>query len=92
MNCLLGSGVWGPCGSSANATAIQSVPVAVGAPANGQVLAYSSTSGQYAPATPSGGPGGVTISPTGSQSIVQPVGSQLTVNNLSGVRYVTAKR
>jgi hypothetical protein len=90
LNCLLGSGVWGPCGSSANATAIQSVPVAVGAPANGQVLAYSSTSGQYAPATPSGGPGGVTISPTGSQSIVQPVGSQLTVNNLSGVRYVTA--
>ena len=39
---------------------------------------------------PSGGPGGVTISPTGSQSIVQPVGSQMTVNNLSGVRYVTA--
>jgi hypothetical protein len=90
LNCLLGSGAWGPCGSSANATAIQSVPVAAGAPANGQVLAYSSTSGQYAPATPSGGPGGVTISPTGSQSIVQPVGSQLTVNNLSGVRYVTA--
>src|ERR1019366_1186445 len=90
LNCLLGSGSWGPCGSSANATAIQSVPVAAGTPADGQVLAYSSTSGQYAPATPSGGPGGVTISPAGSQSIVQPVGSQLTVNNLSGVRYVTA--
>jgi hypothetical protein len=90
LNCLLGSGAWGPCGSSANATAIQSVPVAVGAPANGQVLSYSSALGQYAPATPSGGPGGVTISPAGSQSIVQPVGSQLTVNNLSGVRYVTA--
>jgi len=90
LNCLLGSGAWGPCGSSANATAIQSVPVAAGAPANGQVLAYSSTSGQYAPSTPSGGTGGVTISPAGSQSIVQPMGSQMTVNNLSGARYVTA--
>ena len=89
LNCLLGSGAWGPCGSSANATAIQSVPVAAGAPANGQVLTYSSASGQYAPAAPGGGSGGVTISPTGSQSIVQPVGSQMTVNNLSGVRYVT---
>src|SRR5580700_3405858 len=54
LNCLLGSGVWGPCGSSANATAIQSVPVAASPPANGQVLAYSSTSGQYLPVTPSG--------------------------------------
>ena len=89
LNCLLGSGAWGPCGSSANATAIQSVPVAAGTPANGQVLTYSSASGQYAPEAPGGGSGGVTISPTGSQSIVQPVGSQMTVNNLSGVRYVT---
>ncbi|MGB8987785.1 MAG: hypothetical protein WCC37_14400, partial [Candidatus Sulfotelmatobacter sp.] len=89
LNCLLGSGAWGPCGSSANATAIQSVPVAAGTPANGQVLTYSSASGQYAPAAPAGGSGGVTISPTGSQSIVQPAGSQMTVNNLSGVRYVT---
>jgi len=90
LNCLLGSGAWGPCGSSANATAIQSVPVASGTPGNGQVLTYSSTSGQYAPATPSGGAGGVTVSPAGSQSIVQPLGSQLTVNNLSGARYVTS--
>ena len=89
LNCLLGSGAWGPCGSSANATAIQSVPVAAGTPANGQVLTYSSASGQYAPAAPGGGSGGVTVSPTASQSIVQPVGSQMTVNNLSGVRYVT---
>jgi hypothetical protein len=89
LNCLLGSGAWGPCGSSANATAIQSVPVASSAPANGQVLTYSSASGQYTPAAPSGGAGGVSSSPTGSQSIVQPVGSQLTVNNLSGARYVT---
>ena len=38
LNCLLGSGSWGPCGSSANATAIQSVPVAGTTPGDGQVL------------------------------------------------------
>ena len=89
LNCLLGSGAWGPCGSSANATAIQSVPVASSAPANGQVLAYSSTSGQYSPQTPSGAPGGVVSGPGASQNIIQPVGTQLSVNNLSGIRYVT---
>ncbi len=89
LNCLLGSGSWGPCGSSANATAIQSVPVASSAPANGQVLTYSSTSGQYSPSTPSGAPGGVVTGPGASQNIAQPVGTQLSVNNLSGIRYVT---
>jgi len=89
-NCLLGSGVWGPCGSSANATAIQSVPVAPSAPGNGQVLTYSSTSGQYSPATPSAGVGSVSVSPSASQNIVQPVGTQTSVNNLSNIRYVTA--
>jgi hypothetical protein len=90
LNCLLGSGAWGPCGSSANATAIQSVPVASSAPANGQVLTYSSSSGQYAPATPSGGLGSVSVTPTASQSIAQPLGTQFSVNNVSGIRYVTA--
>jgi len=90
LNCLLGSGAWGPCGSSANATAIQSVPVATGVPGNGQVLTYSSTSGQYAPATPSGGTGSVSVTPAASQSIAQPLGTQFTVNNFSGIRYVTA--
>src|SRR5712671_534231 len=89
LNCLLGSGTWGPCGSSANATAIQSVPVASSAPGNGQVLTYSSTSGQYAPSTPSGGVGGVVTAPAANQNIVQPVGTQMNVNNLSGIRYVT---
>jgi len=89
LNCLLGNGTWGPCGSSANATAIQSVPVASSAPANGQVLAYSSSAGQYAPQTPSGAPGGVVTGPGVSQNIAQPVGTQLSVNNLSGIRYVT---
>jgi hypothetical protein len=89
LNCLLGNETWGPCGSSANATAIQSVPVATGTPANGQVLAYSSSSGQYAPTTPSGAAGGVVTGPGVSQNIAQPVGTQLSVNNLSGIRYVT---
>jgi hypothetical protein len=89
LNCLLGNGTWGPCGSSANATAIQSVPVASSAPANGQVLAYSSTSGQYAPTTPTGGTGGVSVSPSVSQNIAQPPGTQFSVNNVSGIRYVT---
>src|SRR5580693_4977797 len=68
LNCLLGSGTWGSCGSSANATEIQSVPVGSTSPANGQVLAYSSATGQYAPATPSGGAGGVSVSPAVSQN------------------------
>ncbi len=89
LNCLLGSGTWGPCGSSANATAIQSVPVVATAPANGQVLTYSSTSGQYAPATPSGGAGGVLVSPAISQNITQPAGTQFSANNIGGIRYVT---
>jgi len=47
--CLLGNGSWGACGSSANAISIQGTPVASTTPGNGQVLAYSSSSGQYTP-------------------------------------------
>jgi hypothetical protein len=90
LNCLLGSGSWGPCGSSANATAIQSVPVASTTPGDGQVLTYSASSGQYSPTTPSGGAGSVTVTPSVSQSIAQPPGTQFSVNNQSGARYVTA--
>jgi hypothetical protein len=89
LNCLLGSGTWGSCGSSANATEIQSVPVESTAPTNGQVLTYSSTLGQYSPTTPSGAAGGIVSSPGASQNITQPVGTELSVNNLSGIRYVT---
>jgi hypothetical protein len=89
LNCLLGNGTWGPCASSANATAIQSVPVVSSAPSNGQVLTYSSTSGQYAPATPSGGIGSVSVSPAVSQNIAQPAGTQFSANNIGGIRYVT---
>jgi hypothetical protein len=89
LNCLLGNGTWGACGSSANATEIQSVPVATSVPTNGQVLTYSGTSGQYAPSTPSGGVGGVSLTPAASQSIAQPPGTQFSANNLSGIRYVT---
>jgi len=87
-NCLLGSGTWGPCGSSANATAIQSVPVGAAAPTNGQVITYSTSAGQYLPETPSGATGGVISAPSATQNIVQPVGTNLSVNNLSGIRYV----
>jgi len=89
LNCLLGNGTWGSCASSANATEIQSVPVGSTAPSNGQVLTYSSSSGQYSPATPSGATGGVVTGPAASQNITQPVGTELNVNNLSGIRYVT---
>ena len=89
-SCLLGNGTWGGCGSSANAIQIQSVPVAATGPTDGQVLAYSASAGQYAPATPSGAAGGVVSSPAASQNIAQPVGTQLSVNNFSGIRYVTA--
>ncbi len=88
-SCLLGNGTWGACGSSANAIEIQGVAVAATAPANGQVLSYSSSSGQYSPVTPSGASGGVVTAPTASQNIAQPAGTQLSVNNLSGIRYVT---
>lgn len=89
LNFLLGSGAWGPCGSSANATAIQSVAVAAGTPTNGQVLAYSSATGQYTPATPGGGVGSVSVTPAVSQNISQPLGTQFSANNISGIRYVT---
>ncbi len=89
LSCLLGSGAWGACGSSANAIEIQSVPVAATTPTDGQMLAYSASAGQYAPATPSGAPGGVVTGPAASQNIAQPLGTQMSVNNLSGIRYVT---
>jgi len=90
LNCLLGNGTWGSCASSANATEIQSVPVGTGAPTDGQVLTYSATSGQYAPATPSNGIGGVSLSPSVSQNIVQPVNTETSTNNFNAIRYVTA--
>ncbi len=88
LNCLLGNGTWGSCGSSANATEIQSVPVGLTAPGNGQVPTYSSSSGQHLLVMPSGGTGGVSVSPGVSQNIAQPAGTQFSVNNLSGIRYV----
>ncbi len=89
-NCLLGNGTWGACGSSANATEIQSVPVASTVPSNGQVLAYSSTAAQYLPTSLPGGVGGVSVSPSVSQNIAQPAGTQFSSNNLANIRYVTA--
>jgi hypothetical protein len=89
-SCLLGNGTWGACGSSANATEIQSVPVATTVPSNGQVLAYSSTASQYLPTSLPGGVGGVSVSPSASQNIAQPAGTQFSTNNLANIRYVTS--
>jgi hypothetical protein len=87
LNCLLGNGTWGPCGSSANATAIQSVPVATGTPVNGQVLTYLSGTGQYAPTTLTNGTGVVSVSPSANQNIVQVPGTGFSVNNLLNIQY-----
>ncbi len=52
--CLHGDSTWGGCGSSSNAVSIQGVPVATTAPTSNQVLTYSSSLGQYAPAAGGG--------------------------------------
>ncbi len=88
LNCLLGNGTWGACGSSANATEIQSVPVGTTAPSDGQVLAYSAAAGQYAPTTAAGGAGGLSMNPASNQNIAQPGGTQFSANNLANIRYV----
>ena len=60
-SCLLGNGTWGACGSSANAISIQGTPVAATTPANGQVLTYSTSSGQYAPQAGAGQTAGMQV-------------------------------
>ncbi len=52
--CLHGDSTWGGCGTSSNAVAIQSTPVATTPPTNNQVLTYVGSTGQYAP-MPGGG-------------------------------------
>jgi len=47
--CLHGDGTWGACGSSANATSIQGVPVSTTAPTSNQVLTFNSSLGEYQP-------------------------------------------
>jgi hypothetical protein len=47
--CLLGNQSWGPCGSSSNAVAIQSVPVDTTAPGDNQVITYVASLGKYEP-------------------------------------------
>src|SRR5579883_438140 len=52
--CLHGNSTWGACGTSSNAVSIQGTPVASTSPTNNQVLTYSSSTGQYAPAAGGG--------------------------------------
>jgi hypothetical protein len=53
--CLLGNSTWGPCGTSANATALQGIPLDTTAPSDGQVVTYDAASGKYRPKPGTGG-------------------------------------
>jgi hypothetical protein len=46
-NCLKGDQIWGACGSSSNARALQGVPIDPTAPSDGQVPTYDVASGKY---------------------------------------------
>ena len=89
-SCLLGNGSWGACGSSANAISIQGTAVAATAPANGQVLAFSSSSGQYTPQAGVGQTPGMQVvkwatdyswSQTNSASLTTPGAQTLTLSS-----------
>ena len=60
-SCLLGNGTWGPCSASTNAISIQGTPVAATGPGDGQVLTYSTASGQYAPKAGGGQTAGMQV-------------------------------
>ncbi len=47
--CLHGDSTWGACGTSANAVAIQGVPIATTTPGDNQVLTYVASAGVYEP-------------------------------------------
>ncbi len=89
-SCLLGNGSWGACGSSSNAISIQGTPVASSAPANGQVLTYSASSGQYAPQAGGGQTAGMQVvkwatdynwSQTNTASLTTPGAQTLTLSS-----------
>jgi hypothetical protein len=57
--CLHGDSTWGACGTSSNASAIQSVPVATTPPTDSQVITYVASLGQYVPKAGGGVSGGM---------------------------------
>jgi hypothetical protein len=56
--CLHGDSTWGACGTSANATLIQGIPVASNSPTDGQVITYQASSNTYLPGA-GGGAGSI---------------------------------
>src|SRR5258708_25359450 len=57
--CLHGDSTWGACGTSSNASSIQSVPVATTPPTDSQVITYVASLGQYVPKAGGGVSGGM---------------------------------
>src|SRR5581483_2089964 len=57
--CLHGNSAWGACGTSSNASSIQSVPVATTTPTDNQVITYVASLGQYVPKPGGGVTGGM---------------------------------
>ena len=53
--CLKGNSTWGACGTSANATALQGIPVDTTSPGDGQVVTYDASAGKYKPKPGTGG-------------------------------------
>ncbi len=53
--CLKGNSTWGACGTSANATALQGIPLDTASPADGQVVTYDAPAGKYKPKPGTGG-------------------------------------
>jgi len=45
--CLKGNSTWGACGTSANATALQGIPLDSTSPGDGQVVTYDASAGKY---------------------------------------------
>ena len=53
--CLKGNSTWGACGTSANATALQGIPLDTTSPGDGQVVTYDASAGKYKPKPGTGG-------------------------------------
>src|SRR5215470_1065204 len=53
--CLKGNSTWGGCGTSANATSLQGIPLDTSSPGDGQVVTYDASAGKYKPKPGTGG-------------------------------------
>jgi hypothetical protein len=84
---LVGDGTWLlASGLGGNATSIQGEPVNVATPSDGDVLTYDTTAGEWAPAAPSGGGSGNSLTDIimrGATRSAPPVTSSWTLVNIS---------